>query len=476
MNSGSSAALIFAAPVLALYAGFSAMYAPAFAQSAETPISGRPVLEFGWLDEEMVSYMERREITAGVLGIMRDGRIVYLRGFGTDYYGDDLPENTPMRLASISKPVTAAAVQHLIANGQLSLHEKAFNLGQPGGGILNLTPFGGLGDERLKDIEVQHLLAHEGGWNPRISSVSDYAFHDIECADEMGIPSPPGRVKKLEWILGKELQFIPGSDNKYSNINYHVLHEIVNQVSGLPLEWYVWTHILTSDQWTPITEIFAGRTLRDWQYPREPEYVSEIMMANVFDPEETVSEPYGGWELEAKVGFGGFAASAPAMLVFADIYRLNNPDPGTPLTEGWTGTGHFNGSLAGTNTSLRQFNSNQRTIRMFVGFNKRIEDGIVNPPPHWANNFMNAHWESILDSSQDWPTTTADGFWTLPPAGGGSGVGGFHRPFRGFQQMLDSTTSGSKIRLLPGTTNWTGEINKKLLIDAPIGSATIGAQ
>lgn len=75
-----------------------------------------------------------------------------------------------------------------------------------------------------------------------------------------------------------------------------------------------------------------------------------------------------------------------------------------------------------------------------------------------------------------WPATTSDGFWTQPGAELIAGVGGYNAPFRGFQRMLNQTTAGSRIRLKPGSQNWTGVLDRPMVIDAPEGAVTLGAQ
>src|SRR5690606_2671848 len=111
------------------------------------------------------NYMDANAITAGVLGVMQDGRIVYLRGFGEDYDGNDLPENALMRVASLSKPITAASIRRIAADGVIDLADNAFDLGQPGDGILDDDPWPAIGDNRFQNITVNHLLNHQGGWD-----------------------------------------------------------------------------------------------------------------------------------------------------------------------------------------------------------------------------------------------------------------------------------------------------------------------
>lgn len=447
--------------------------------SAVPAVSGRPVPELTDLDDMMTTFMDDNDITAGVLGVMQDSRIVYLRGFGDDYDGNDLPENALMRVASLSKPLTAAAIRRMAADGELDLADNAFDLGQPGGGILDYDPWPAVGDNRFQNITISHLLNHQGGWdhdadNNGTFENPDWTYREVTVANAMGIASPPGRINTMRYVLGQPLQLNPGSGSAgatYANANYITLGLIAEQESGQSLISYIRQNILTPGMWMPGTEILAGRTFRASQDPREPGYDDPTMVTNVYDTEGAqVERPYGGWGHENRVGEGNIVLSAAAMLVFADNYRsgyaggdIGEPLEDFPLT---SATGH-NGAMPGGSTSfIRQ---RPDGYRIFVAFNKRGGDGT-----NHANNFGGAVDTYIDSNFIPVIDRTSDGFWTAPSGGVGTDVGGFHQPFHSFVSALAKTAPGSKIRLKPGSSGWTGKITKRIRLDAPLGEATIG--
>lgn len=467
----------FKFPILAAAAMWSAASLPATAVPAA---SGRPVPELTDLDDMMTNYMDANAITAGVLGLMQDGRIVYLRGFGEDYNGDDLPENALMRVASLSKPLTAACIRRMAADGVIDLADNAFDLGQPGGGILDYDPWPSVGDNRFQNITVNHLLNHQGGWdhdtdNDGTFENPDWTYREVTVANTMQVASPPGRVNIMRFVLGQPLQLNPGTGSggaTYSNANYITLGLIAEQESGQSLISYIRQNILTPRMWVPGTEILAGRTFRASQDPREPRYDDPTLVTNVYDTEGAqVERPYGGWGHENRVGEGNIVISAAAMLAFADTYRsgyaqsnIGQPLDDFPLV---SSTGH-NGAMPGGSTSYIR----QRTdgYRIFLAFNKRGGDGTVHA------NVLGGAVDSYLDNNVI-PTIhrTSDGFWTEPSGGAGTDVGGFHQPFHSFASAMAKTTAGSKIRLKPGTSDWTGKISKRTRLDAPLGGvAKIG--
>ena len=166
------------------------------------PVSGVLVPELAVFDTAMSDFMVDRRITAGVLGVMRDGCIVYQRGFGWRVpESANLPENTPMRLASVEKPLAAAAIHKAVNAGLISLDQHVFDLGQYPDGILDIEPWEGIGDFRLHDVTVQQLLDHEGGWDPALSPIGDPLGASIHIANEMGVSHPAERLNTTSYML-----------------------------------------------------------------------------------------------------------------------------------------------------------------------------------------------------------------------------------------------------------------------------------
>ena len=161
--------------IVATILGFS----PIAAQ--EIPITGMPVADLADFDQLMKDFMEDNDIEAGLLGIMRNGVIVYQRSFGwkDPEHTEDLRHDALMRIASVTKPFTAAATQKLIAGGDLARGDFAFNVHPEG--ILDYDAFpdpNGV-DHRYGHITVQHLYTHRGGWDrhrPPDGSNDDHTF------------------------------------------------------------------------------------------------------------------------------------------------------------------------------------------------------------------------------------------------------------------------------------------------------------
>ena len=171
-----------------------------------------------------------------------------------------------MRLASVTKPITAAAIHEFVSDGKLDLDDHIFDLGQQGGGLLEIEPFPAPGDPRLAEVTVQHLLQHRGGWDRKIAG--DPTFRAIEIAEAMSIPSPPGRENMARYVLGQPLQFSPGSRIAYSNVGYLVLGLVIEEVSGQDYMSYVRENVFAS-LGVSTADVIQGRTLAADRSARE---------------------------------------------------------------------------------------------------------------------------------------------------------------------------------------------------------------
>src|SRR5258708_1316348 len=90
---------------------------------AQIPISGPPAPSLSAFDTVMLGLMSKWQIPGGALAITRDGRLVFAHGYG---YADTVAmqpvqPDSLFRIASISKPFTAAAILKLIEQGKLQL-------------------------------------------------------------------------------------------------------------------------------------------------------------------------------------------------------------------------------------------------------------------------------------------------------------------------------------------------------------------
>ncbi|MDY7109153.1 MAG: DUF3541 domain-containing protein, partial [Planctomycetota bacterium] len=75
-------------------------------EDSRLPIGGDPVPELAAFDRAMTAYMEANDISAGLLGVMKDGKIILERSYGWKDAGrtEPLEPDAVMRIASVTKP------------------------------------------------------------------------------------------------------------------------------------------------------------------------------------------------------------------------------------------------------------------------------------------------------------------------------------------------------------------------------------
>lgn len=427
-----------------------AVVASRAALADDIPVQGVPVPELAGFDDAVIQIMTDNDVVGCAVGVMKDDCVVYQRGFG---WRDDgvtpMPENATMRLASVSKVLVKRAI-HMLEGEGLNLSDKAFDLGQPGGGILSLDPWPNLQDDRMRDISIEHLLDHEAGW------AEDYSFLSIDIAEAMEIGSPPSLENVARYALGQNLADDPGNTFSYSNFGYNVLVLVIEEFTGETFYSYVRQNILTTDMWVPSTDLFAGQPFSQIGL-REPEYFArpqtwELSVPNVYDPEgANVPWPYGGFDMEAMLGSSGIVASAAPMLTFASLYP-----------ERWIG------SMPGSSTRIMTA-STDGDVHIAAMCNIRLPDEGDN---NWAGDQIALAIDEIISNGVSWPTMCVDGQWI--DCAGGLGVGSFDDPYGGVDWALANVTPGSKLLFHPGDNNWTGVMDMKLLLQAPLGAARIG--
>lgn len=337
-------------------------------------------------------FADRHGIGAAALAVMKNGEIVNggAVGFMDAERQVSIRQDVMMRLASVSKPITAAAIRTLANAGRLALDDRVFELGQGEGGLLHFDPFPQLGDSRLADVTVLHLLQHRGGWDRE--TAGDLTYREIEIADAMSISSPPGRENTVRYILGQPLQFAPGSRRAYSNIGYLVLGLIVEEASGQDYITYVRENIFTPLD-VPAGDVIQGRTFPEARSDREPWYDGEGFALNVYDPSgPLVRWPDGGWDHEARIAQGGLVASTRAILAFLDAYQVAGDDIGRRRRggEGEQWWWYHTGSLSGTNTLALQRGNGINYVALF---NRRASRG----DPSYAGLFREAMEELLAE-------------------------------------------------------------------------------
>jgi D-alanyl-D-alanine carboxypeptidase len=165
------------------------------------------------------------------VALAKNGRPVLVKAYGMADVGRAQPLTTDhvMRIASVSKPITAVAVLKLVEHGLLSLDRKVFGFTGVLGTRYGRKPY----TPRLMAITVRHLLQHTvGAWG---NDDDDPIFqHPEYTADQL-----------ITWVLDTyPLRSQPGTRHEYSNFGYFLLGRILEAVTATPYESFVKDSIL----------------------------------------------------------------------------------------------------------------------------------------------------------------------------------------------------------------------------------------
>ena len=191
-------------------------------------------------DEELYArlseILNRRPAVGLALGVVRDGRLALFEASGLADTASTTPitDETAFRIASLTKLFTAIAVMQLLEQGRVDLDGPANSYLR----AYQLVP----AKAEWRPATLRHLLTHTAGV-PDVRQVSDLLHAGLTPSD--------GRPPILSVEFGRRLPSLaqyyrgglrvvvePGTAFAYSNHGFATLGQIVEDVSGMPLERY----------------------------------------------------------------------------------------------------------------------------------------------------------------------------------------------------------------------------------------------
>ncbi|MFC5460462.1 serine hydrolase domain-containing protein [Massilia niabensis] len=214
-----------------------------------------------FFDSRVPNELTRGQVAGAAVAVVRDGKILFVRGYGHADVARGIPVSgteTLFRIASLSKVFTYTAVMQLVERGQIDLDRdiaayldfpvpKAF--GQP--------------------VTMRHLMTHTAGFD--------------ETIEDRWIQSgSPGPLRDYVVRHMPRKIYPPGSTPSYSSYGTALAAYIVERVSGETFDHYVESNILgrlgmrhTSFQ-QPLPEDLAAKASKNYMSAREPERPFEI--------------------------------------------------------------------------------------------------------------------------------------------------------------------------------------------------------
>jgi len=181
------------------------------------------------LDTVLKTILARWGLPGLGVGIVKNGEIVYARGFGVQSLemGVPITPDSIFCVASITKCFVATAVMQLVERGQLELDAP----------VVQYLPEFRLADDRSRQITLRPMLSHTSG----MPDMAEAEYEDLVANPEYDEGAPERYVRGLS---SRKMVAAPGERFAYSNIAYNVLGYLIAKISGQTFEDYMRKHIL----------------------------------------------------------------------------------------------------------------------------------------------------------------------------------------------------------------------------------------
>jgi len=173
------------------------------------------------IDKLVSEVMDTFNVTGAAIGIVKDGKVVHLKGYGIKSINTNEPidENTNFAIASNTKAFTAAALAILEDEGKIGWNDKVIDY---------IPEFRMYNDYVTHNFIIKDLVTHRSGLG---LGAGDLQFW------------PTGSDFSIDDIT-KNFQYLEPTSNfrtkyDYDNMLYLVAGEVIKRVTGIPWEEFV---------------------------------------------------------------------------------------------------------------------------------------------------------------------------------------------------------------------------------------------
>ena len=321
-------------------------------------------------DNQVNNYMTQWGLKGVSLSVMRNDSLLFAKGYGVADSKQPMQPGNILRMASVSKLVTAVGIMVLEEKGLLTLDDQVFG---PGGILDDSLYNAAIKDPLYYKITVEDLLRHKAGFSKK---GGDPMFSTRWIMLQNHWKTVPTKEQLTVVQLQRPLAFEPGTWQDYSNFGYLVLSMVIEKISGMSYEDFMQEKVLHPAGCVGFK--LGGNYYVD-KYPEEVRYYvqKDDEPAEEFNNSgRKVPRCYGGNNIEGLLGAGAWVGSTPelALLVASIDGKAEVPDIITKesvdaMTEyfdpdtfslGWndtkpTGEWTRTGTFAGTSALVKYF-------------------------------------------------------------------------------------------------------------------------
>lgn len=286
-------------------------------------------------DAAMVNFLKKYDIAGGVLGITNLKELTYIKAFGYANLAtaEAMRPDDRLRIASISKPITATAIMKLAQEEKVQLDDYAFEIMGDTADIV---------DKRLLQIRVRHLLNHTAGWDRELAG--DPMFQQSRIMQDIGLDKPATASQILQWLKKQPLQTQPGTSYAYSNVGYLILGRIIEKITQRPYEDVIDSLLFRPAQ---MHSAAIGYSQQIKRLENEVYYYNRgLLGASIFSIGDQALATYEGMggTIESMDSHGGWVMSMP------DLARFAIRSDGADATEDFLMPATFNLMILPTNS------------------------------------------------------------------------------------------------------------------------------
>lgn len=255
------------------------------------------------MDKKVNAYLRKWHMKGASLAITRGDSLVYAKGYGwaDEENGLEMTPRHIMRMASVSKLITATGIMVLHDRGELNIKDTVFG---PSGILNDSTITALIKDKNYYKITVEHLMRHQAGFR------RDPLFSSRDVKHQLQLDHAPEVEDFYKVVLNRRLKFAPGSWQSYSNFGYLLLSKIIEKVSGMPYDEFIRTAVLAPagcyDMHIAGTyyEDKRDNEVRYYTHEGDGKYIEEYT-----DSDLMVERCYGGNNIPLLSGAGAWCGS-----------------------------------------------------------------------------------------------------------------------------------------------------------------------
>lgn len=265
-------------------------------------------------DKIVKDYLTFWAINGASVSVMRNDSLLFAKGYGKADTGKEMQPGNILRMASVSKLVTAVGIMVLRDRGQLTLKDRVFG---PDGILNDSTYNAAIRDTLYHRITVEDLLRHKGGFSRR---GGDPMFSTRWIMMQNGWTEAPTQERLMELQLKRRLKFVPGTSQEYSNFGYLALSMVIEKISGTDYETFLQENVLRP---AGCVDFHIAGNYYEQKFPNESRYYvqHDDEPADEFNNSgRKVTRCYGGNDVTGLSGAGAWVASTPELeLLVASI-------------------------------------------------------------------------------------------------------------------------------------------------------------